>query len=114
MPLTLRPYPGLYAELDAEWDIEDIQRQYVSKSGVRKYIISQRNHFLALFVILILAMLLLQLSLFLYKMYTSRRRNIRRHLYANDAVECDVEDVVAISWVEDEKAMIMLDGGANE
>lgn len=114
MPLSLRPYPGIYAELAAEWEVEEVRRQQVSEPAMRTYIISQRNHFLILFVLFIVAILILQTSLFLHKVYMSRRRAARRQLYADDAASSDVEDVVAISWVDDEKALAKSDGLENE
>lgn len=114
MPLSLRPYPGIYAELAAEWEVKEVRRQQVSEPAMRTYIISQRNHFLILFVLFIVAILILQTSLFLHKVYMSRRRAARRQLYADDAASSDVEDVVAISWVDDEKALAKSDGLENE
>lgn len=67
-----------------------------------------------MFVTFILAILLLQLSLFSYKMYISRRRKARRDRYADDAVGNDVEDAVAVLWVKDEKVVIVLDGDEDD
>lgn len=111
MAITLKPCPGSYAKLAAQWEAKEVQRQHASDSAVRKYMISERNHFFILFVV---AILLMQLSLFLHKMYISRRRQTRRQLYASDGVGTDVEDVITVSWVEDEKLAIVLDDDSNK
>lgn len=96
MPFSLQPNPRLYAKLAAQWEAEETQRQ--DEAAARSYFTTQRNRFLILFVI---AILLLQISVFLYKTYTSPSRQARRQLYVQHGK--DVEDVVTVEWSEAEK-----------
>lgn len=111
MTFTLKPNPGLYAKLAAQWEAEEVQRQ---QDAARRIHMDWSTYWFL--ILLMIIMIVLQLSVCTYKLYISKRRQARRELYAQEYkdVENAVEDVITIVWAEDEKVGLATSNEPNE